>query len=55
MPIYTVLDTLDHNGTRYEAGEEVDLAANTAKVLVALGVVGPKPKEKTPAKEDPKS
>jgi len=50
MTLYTVIDTIDHNGTRYTTGEDVDLSATAAKILIPLGVIAAKPK--VPEKPD---
>jgi len=36
---YTVLSPVDHDGTRYEPGESVDLPEDAAAALLAVGVV----------------
>lgn len=42
---------VEHDGRTYVDGDEVDLGASAAEVLLELGIVQPKPAEKKAAKE----
>ena len=39
---YVVLDNLDHNGTRYVAGDDIELLELESCVLLAQGVIAVK-------------
>jgi hypothetical protein len=50
---YTVLSCVDHNGTRYEPGQEITLAEDAAAALLAVGVIEKAEDQKSRTKSGP--
>jgi hypothetical protein len=50
---YTVLSCVDHNGTRYEPGQEITLAEDAAAPLLAVRVIEKAEDQKSKPKPGP--
>lgn len=51
--LYTVIDSLTHNGTIYSTGDDVELSQAEAKPLLDVKVIAPKPKPKAEQTKKP--
>lgn len=52
MQVYTVKNTIRHDGGRYKEGDEVEMTAIVAKPLLAAGVIAAAPKGKEAASKE---